>query len=133
LIFRWTTVAALAVTVALVGCKGSEDDGPAFVPKTYTFQGKADPKFVGNWRSVDKNSGLKLEKDGSATIDAVSHSQMGSSDTKIAGNWLVDGDNLMLQYAQHGNTTVLKYKANLSGSSLTLQQDGGKSKIVYHK
>jgi hypothetical protein len=40
---------------------------------------------------------------------------------------------LTFQYEANGSTTVLKYTAELSGNTMTLQLDGGKSKTVYQR
>jgi hypothetical protein len=127
-------VAASAAAIAVAGCKGQENEGPAFVPKKYTFQGSIDKAYAGNWESVDKTSGLNMSPDGTVTIEVVGFSQKGKAVSHVKGQWRVNQGNLMLQYTGNNKvTTVLNYKATLKGSTLTVQPDGSRVKTIYRK
>jgi len=128
-------VAAVAATMMIVGCKNADDEfAPAFVPKTYAFEGKVEQKFVGNWSSTDGISKMDIAKDGTLSIDTTTRSMAGKAVTHVSGQWLSSGDSLMFRYSIGTQPqTVLKYKATLSGSTLTLQQEGGKAKVSYKR
>ncbi len=127
--------AAFAAAILVAGCKKADDEfAPAFVPKTYTFQGKLDPVYSGTWVASDGSSTLDIQKDGTLKIDSVTRSVAGKSVSHITGKWLVDSTSLMFQYTVGSQPqTVLKYGATVSGSSLTLVQEGAKRKMVYKK
>ena len=128
-------VAALAVAVLQAGCKNEDDEfAPAVLPKTFVFQGNQDPKYVGKWASSDGMSTLSIVKDGTLSIDTTVRSVAGKSSSHVAGQWLVDGSSLLFKY-QTGSQppTVLKYAATLSGSTLSLLQDGSKARQTYHR
>ena len=129
------TVAAIAATVLAGGCKGADDEyAPAFVPKTYAFEGKLEPKYVGAWVSADGSSTLGIVKDGGLKIDTASRSVAGKSLSHVAGQWLASGGTLMFRYTVGSQApTVLKYSATLSGNTLTLQQADGRAKTTYKR
>lgn len=129
------TAAAIAAAVLAGGCKKPDDDTePAILPKTYTFEGKVDPKYVGHWSNADLSSVLDFAKDGALTIETVTHSQVGTSMGHIVGKWLADGDSILMSYTVGSQTpTVVKYTATLASAALTLQSPGGKAKTVYHR
>ena len=128
-------VAAVAAAVLAAGCKGADDEfAPAVVPKTYAFEGKLEPKFVGVWNSTDGSSMMEIVKDGGLKIDTTSRSITGKSVVHVSGEWLADGDSLMFRYVVGTQSpTVLKYSAELSGNTLTLKQVDGKVKTTYKR
>ena len=129
------TVAALAAAVASLGCQKADDEyAPEVKPKSYTFEGNIDSKFVGNWGAADGSSELDIEKDGTLKIDTVTNSVSGKSVGHVSGNWLAEGKSLMFRYAVGARTpTVLKYTAAISGSVLTLSKEGSTVKITYKR
>lgn len=128
-------VALLATAIHVCGCRGSEDDyAPAVVPRTFAFEGKIEPKYVGNWSSTDGSSTIDIMKGGVLKIETVSRSVAGQSVGHITGKWLVDANNLSFQYVVGAQKpTVLKYSASISGNTLTLQLSGGKMKTTYRR
>jgi len=126
---------ALAAAVLVAGCKNAdEEEAPAFVPKTYAFEGKLEPTYVGSWNSVDGTSMLDIGKDGSLNIDTTTRSVAGKNTSHVVGKWLASGSTLMFQYTVGTQpTTVLKYTASLSGKSLTLQQADSRVKVKYNR
>ena len=126
-------VAGVAATILVAGCKSADDEyAPAFVPKTYPFEGKVDTKYVGAWKSSDGSSTLNIVKDGNLTIETTSRSVAGTSVSHVSGQWLASGDALMFKYSVGSQPpTMLKYTATVSGKALTLQQAGGRMKTTY--
>jgi len=125
----------MALLAAGFGCKNPDDElAPAFVPKTYNFEGQIDTKFVGTWKTSDGNSTIDLDPKGACKIDTIIHSMSGKTTSRVDGKWLATDGSLMFQYgdASHG-TTVLKYNATLKGNTLDLQQAGGRMKTTYHR
>ena len=129
------TVAALAAAVASLGCQKADDEyAPAVKPKTFTFEGKVDTHYVGNWGTADGSSNLDIEKDGELKIETVTNSVTGKSVGHISGNWLTEGKSLMFRYSVGSQApTVLKYTASIAGNVLTLTQDGSSVKTTYKR
>jgi hypothetical protein len=125
-----TIVGALLLT----GCKGNDDLAQSVPPKTFLFEGKIDPKFVGTWKTPSGISTLDLAKDGSLKIVTVSESRNGKNTIKVSGNWLRHDSDLLFRYTVEGQGPVLlKYTAKLDGKTLTMQQAGMKVKAVYKR
>lgn len=123
----------LSLLALVVGCKNPDDElEPAFVPKTYAFEGEIAPKFAGTWVSTDGVSTLDLGKDGTLKIQTLTSSPSGKAKSNVAGKWLASGGNLLLNYKEaSGGETTLGYAAALAGEKLTLQQNGGGRKTTY--
>jgi hypothetical protein len=126
--------ASLAAMI-VVGCKSPDDDlEPAFVPKVHAFEGSVDPKLAGKWVSTDGVSTLDLAKDGGLKVQTLRPSPGGKSASNVEGNWLVSEGSLLMKYGSAGQgETVLKYEAKVAGSTMTLQQEGGRLKTVYQR
>lgn len=129
-----TLLATTTLVVALLGgCKSEKDElEPAVVPRTVSYQGEVDAKYVGNWKGRAGNSTLLLGKDGSLVIESITNSVNGKSKSHIEGMWLADSGDLLFRYKEKsGDETTLKYKADLKGDQLVLQQQGGRLKTEY--
>ena len=128
-------VATAAAAILASGCQKADDEfAPAFVPKTYTFEGKVDPRYAGTWASSDGASSMELVKDGSLKLETTTRSISGKSVSHVSGKWVGTADSLMFQYVVGSQPpTVLKYEASLSGNTLTLHQEGAKAKMAYRK
>jgi hypothetical protein len=128
-------VALTAAAILFSGCTKSDDEfAPAFVPKTYAFDGNIEPKYVGSWQSSDGASTMQIVKDGSLNIETTARSIAGKSVTSVSGKWLASGDTLKFRYVVgKQEPTVLKYTASLSGNTLTLKLADGKAKTVYSR
>jgi hypothetical protein len=129
------TVAAIAATVLSSGCKHDDDEfAPAVLPKTYTFEGKIEPKFAGSWKTADGNSSIDLSKDGSVSMETIIRSVAGKNTSKVSGKWLATSDSIVFQYTIGSQKpTTVKYMAALDGNTLTLQQPESKVKTVYKR
>jgi hypothetical protein len=130
------TIATIAAIVLTVNCKGSSEDdsAPAVLPKSYSFSGKIEPKYVGNWTSIDGNSKMDILKDGGLKIETTSRSVVGKSVVEVSGQWLAGGGSLMFQYLDKSSKpVVLKYSTTLSGKTLILVQAGGHLKTAYKR
>lgn len=128
-------LAIALVCLSLAGCKSEDDDlAPAFVPKTYTFEGQPDEQYAGTWKATNGVSTIQLDKDGGLSVETVTRSSAGEGKTGVKGKWAVSNGSLMLQYPEKsGETTVLKYTAKLKGNTLDLTQDGGKMTTTYKR
>jgi hypothetical protein len=124
---------AVAVAGLLVGCRALvEDDSGPPKPEAVTFQGAVDTKYAGVWTTENKRSTLELGKDGKLKIGVVAASPYGDRTAERLGTWLVNGTDLLLKYSQKDQEdAILRYKATLSGNSLTLVQ--GRMKSVYKR
>ena len=129
---------ALIVSLAamiVVGCKSPDDDlEPAFVPKVHAFEGSVDQKLAGKWVTTDGVSTLEMAKDGALKVQTLRPSPSGKSASNVEGKWLASSGSLLMQYGTPGQgETVLKYDVKVAGDTMTLQQEGGRLKTVYHR
>lgn len=129
------SVAALAAAVASLGCQKAEDDyAPVVKPKSYSFEGQIDAKYVGKWSAADGSSMLDIEKDGVLNIETVTNSVSGKNVSHLSGKWLTEDKSLMFRYAVGAQAPiVLKYTAALAGNVLTLTQEGSALKTTYKR
>jgi hypothetical protein len=134
---------SLSLSLLAVGCKptaagdgaGEGDSGSSTGPvrKVVKFEGAADPKFAGTWKTDKESSVLDLRKDGSLTITSMVRSPRGTVKSSFDGKWLVSGEDLLLQYSapKQGEMTI-EYPAQLTGNEMTLDQ-GSRSKMTYKR
>ncbi len=134
MIFKgYGAVATIAAAVLVSGCQ-TNDETPATGPNSYSFEGKAEPKFVGTWVTADGNSTILLTKDGTMKITSVEHSVKGRTVSVVSGDWAANADSLLFRYASGaGQSVVTKYSDSLQGNLLVLQQPGLKIKTTYRR
>jgi len=127
--------ALIAASIQMAGCKGANEDfAPAILPKTFAFEGKVEPKYVGTWHSTEGHSTVDILKDGALKVETVTQSVAGKSVVNVSGQWLASGDNLMFRYQDKSHRSiVLKYAASVSGNTLVLQQATSRLKTSYHR
>lgn len=128
-------LAATSLVAGVTGCRNPEpaDDTAAPVRATAVFEGKADPDYVGNWKTQDGNSELDLEKDGTAAILATVQGPGKKIVNHLVGDWALDNGNLLLRYSQNGAEVVLKYAVSLKGDVLMVTEPPNKKPTEYRK
>ncbi len=114
----------LTFALAITGCTKRKDEDvldDTDRPKV-VFEGTADAKYSGTWKTEDRISVYKLAADGGYVLDS-NIPMKGSSPMKThsIGNWAVNADHLLFKDAQ-GN--VASYLYELKGQRLTLTTSG---------
>lgn len=92
------------------------------IAKAIPFEGSVDPKFVGKWKSPDRDSRYEFLKDGKYVADSII--QVKGRDpikSHLEGQWKVSNDRMLFRDAAG---TVVPYIYTLKGDELELSLTG---------
>ena len=126
---------ALFAFVLVLGCTSQEAPvGAPELPPQRSFEGSADGKIIGTWKSKGGESVMALNKDGTMNFETKVNTPGGPQNVKIDGKWLCDKDALLLQDTTGTQPKVIAYTYKVvSPTELELSTSFPKSKTVYKK
>lgn len=126
-------VCCLAFAGVLWGCQSPEEEITSSTATSVPFDGRPDPRFVGDWKSADKSADYLFGADGMYHLNKKVAARQGNFQIKVDARWCLNkaGDRILMEDAAKN---VVPYTYQLEGNKLTLALTGSlKNETVLFK